>query len=199
MLSVENRKPRRPCGASFLVVRPERLELPTRGLGNRCSILLSYGRASLITTLSRPPGGKCVCGVPEGTRTPNLLIRSQIRGSKYSLAEFGTPCQVRFFWKRLWSGLVKLGAVLRGLFPLLFPFLFPKSVREPLEKQGFPGIPVPIFPPPPVGGVPRRPVRVPPNSFARQKGFLSLATSSPPISLQKPVCPAHRFLLLSVP
>ncbi|VFU16670.1 hypothetical protein SCFA_340008 [anaerobic digester metagenome] len=26
------------------LARPERLELPTRGLGNRCSIRLSYGR-----------------------------------------------------------------------------------------------------------------------------------------------------------
>jgi hypothetical protein len=30
------------------MVRPDGLEPPTRGLGNRCSILLSYGRASLI-------------------------------------------------------------------------------------------------------------------------------------------------------
>ena len=40
-------QPRNPCRCWFLVVRPEGLEPPTRGLGNRCSILLSYGRTEI--------------------------------------------------------------------------------------------------------------------------------------------------------
>ncbi len=46
------------------MARPEGVEPPTRGLGNRCSILLSYGRIKKN-------------GAPEGIRTPGLLIRSQ--------------------------------------------------------------------------------------------------------------------------
>jgi hypothetical protein len=33
------------CASEGGMVRPARLELATPGLGNRCSILLSYGRA----------------------------------------------------------------------------------------------------------------------------------------------------------
>jgi hypothetical protein len=35
-------------GADFFVVRLGRFELPTHGLGNRCSIQLSYKRISFI-------------------------------------------------------------------------------------------------------------------------------------------------------
>ena len=35
-------------GADFIVVRLGRFELPTHGLGNRCSIQLSYKRISFI-------------------------------------------------------------------------------------------------------------------------------------------------------
>ena len=37
--------------ARHILVRPERLEPPTHGLEGRCSILLSYGRISIICAL----------------------------------------------------------------------------------------------------------------------------------------------------
>jgi hypothetical protein len=44
------------------MVRPARLERATCGLGNRCSILLSYGRKKALSakpteTIIRPPDG----------------------------------------------------------------------------------------------------------------------------------------------
>jgi hypothetical protein len=45
------------------MVRPGGLEPPARGLGNRCSVLLSYGRK--------------INGAPGRNRTHSLLIRSQ--------------------------------------------------------------------------------------------------------------------------
>lgn len=86
-----------PVGAAPKIhakmVRPEGLEPPARGLGNRCSILLSYGRNILLTwslesrlilaTQTRPLPAVIrdhkvnnENGAPGGTRTPNLQIRS---------------------------------------------------------------------------------------------------------------------------
>src|SRR5262245_7767185 len=45
-----------PLSACFLAV-PGRLELPTFGLGNRCSIRLSYGTASWRETTRTVPRG----------------------------------------------------------------------------------------------------------------------------------------------
>lgn len=56
------------CDTIYLMVRPGGLEPPARGLGNRCSILLSYGRTLKVVKN----------GAPGRTRTSNLLVRSQL-------------------------------------------------------------------------------------------------------------------------
>ena len=48
-------------GTSGCVVRPEGIEPPTSGLGNRCSIRLSYGRLDVHVTLRRARANPCHC------------------------------------------------------------------------------------------------------------------------------------------
>ena len=55
------------------MVRPRGLEPLARGLGNHCSILLSYGRRYLFNYIAKY---KFINGTPGGIRTPDLQVRS---------------------------------------------------------------------------------------------------------------------------
>ena len=53
------RRSSRPCKRERRLVRPAGLEPATPGLGNRCSIHLSYGRNQCLCGLSRPRPSTC--------------------------------------------------------------------------------------------------------------------------------------------